>query len=112
MRTGLTAFRLSMGKALVPFMFVYTPSLLFIGFDGLQFTTAIVSGVVCVVALSAAYIGHFSGPLKSLAKAVLTVAGLMLVVNDWRLDLVGIAVVGAVLGHNMWRARRPVAPSA
>ncbi len=110
MRTGLTAFRLSMGKALVPFMFVYTPSLLFIGFDAVQFTTAIISGVVCVVALSAAYIGHFSAPVKPLAKVVLTVTGLMLVVNDWRLDLIGITVVGAVLGHNVWHARR-AAPS-
>ena len=32
MRTGMTAFRLSMGKALVPFAFVYTPSLLFVDF--------------------------------------------------------------------------------
>jgi TRAP-type uncharacterized transport system fused permease subunit len=31
MRTGMTAFRLSMGKALVPFAFVYTPALLFVG---------------------------------------------------------------------------------
>jgi TRAP-type uncharacterized transport system fused permease subunit len=33
MRTGMTAFRLSMGKALVPFAFVYTPSLLFVNFS-------------------------------------------------------------------------------
>jgi TRAP-type uncharacterized transport system fused permease subunit len=32
MRTGMTAFRLSMGKALVPFAFVYTPALLFVNF--------------------------------------------------------------------------------
>lgn len=105
MRTGLTAFRLSMGKALVPFMFVYTPSLLFIGFDPLAFTLAIVSGVVCIVALSAAYIGHFRSSLAWPQKAVLTVAGLMLVVNDWRLDAIGIAVVAAVLGHNAWKVR-------
>jgi TRAP-type uncharacterized transport system fused permease subunit len=33
MRTGMTAFRLSMGKALVPFAFVYTPALLLIDFS-------------------------------------------------------------------------------
>ena len=32
MGTGMTAFRLSMGKALVPFAFVYSPSLLMIDF--------------------------------------------------------------------------------
>jgi TRAP transporter 4TM/12TM fusion protein len=105
MRTGLTAFRLSMGKALVPFMFVYTPSLLFIDFKGSEFAMAIVSGIVCVIALSAAYIGYFRAPVKAMGKVLLTVAGLMLVVNDWRLDVVGITVVLAVLGHNAWRAR-------
>ena len=42
MRTGLTAFRLSMGKALVPFMFVYTPALLFIDFTWSAFLSALV----------------------------------------------------------------------
>jgi TRAP-type uncharacterized transport system fused permease subunit len=105
MRTGLTAFRLSMGKALVPFMFVYTPSLLFIGFKPEEFAMAIVSGVVCVIALSAAYIGYFRAPLRTWAKVVLTIAGLTLVVNDWRMDIVGIAIVLALLGHNAWQAR-------
>jgi TRAP transporter 4TM/12TM fusion protein len=106
MRTGLTAFRLSMGKALVPFMFVYTPSLLFIGFNAGEFALAIVSGVVCVVALSAAYIGHFKAPVHTLAKIALTLGGLMLIGNDWRLDIAGVAIVLAVLGHNTWQAAR------
>jgi TRAP-type uncharacterized transport system fused permease subunit len=107
MRTGLTAFRLSMGKALVPFMFVYTPSLLFIGFKADEFAMAIVSGVVCVIALSAAYIGYFRAPLATWAKAVLTVAGLTLVVNDWRLDIVGISIVALVLWQNSRQASGP-----
>jgi TRAP-type uncharacterized transport system fused permease subunit len=107
MRTGLTAFRLSMGKALVPFMFVYTPSLLFIGFKADEFAMAIVSGVVCVIALSAAYIGYFRAPLAGWAKAVLTVAGLTLVVNDWRMDIVGISIVAFVLWRNSRQARGP-----
>jgi TRAP-type uncharacterized transport system fused permease subunit len=107
MRTGLTAFRLSMGKALVPFMFVYTPSLLFIGFKADEFAMAIVSGVVCVIALSAAYIGYFRAPLAGWAKAVLTVAGLTLVVNDWRMDIVGISIVTLVLWRNSRQASGP-----
>jgi TRAP transporter 4TM/12TM fusion protein len=111
MRTGLTAFRLSMGKALVPFMFVYTPSLLFIGFDGLQFTMAIVSGVVCVLALSAAYIGYFRTSVGPGGKTLLTVAGLLLVVNDWRLDILGITAVALLLGRNAWLAHRQARPA-
>ena len=68
-RTGLTAFRLSMGKALVPFMFVYTPSLLFIGFKPLEFVLALASCIVCIIALSAAYIGYFRAPINTLARS-------------------------------------------
>ena len=45
-----------MGKALVPFMFAYTPALLFIDFTWSAFLSAVVAGVVGIVALSAAYI--------------------------------------------------------
>ncbi len=59
MRTGLTAFRLSMGKALVPFAFVYTPALLLIDFTWPAFLIATVSAIVAVMGLGAAYTGHF-----------------------------------------------------
>ena len=79
MKTGVTAFRLSMGKALVPFMIVYAPSLLFLDFTWMEFSLAVSSGVLCIVALSAAYIGYFNRPLHTYEKVILTISGLMLV---------------------------------
>jgi TRAP transporter 4TM/12TM fusion protein len=112
MRTGLTAFRLSMGKALVPFMFTYTPAILFIDFRWPTFLSAIACGIVGIVALSAAYIGYFRAPLSRLEKAILTVAGLVLVFNQFWPNVIGTAVVLALLGANALRAgkgrkRRP-----
>jgi TRAP transporter 4TM/12TM fusion protein len=106
MRTGLTAFRLSMGKALVPFMFVYTPALLFIDFTWSAFASAAFCGVMGIVALSAAYIGHFRGPLSRVDKIVLSFAGLVLVFNQFWPNIVGLAFVFAVLGWNAVVARR------
>ncbi len=54
MRTGMTAFRLSTGKATVPFMFVYAPSLLFIDFAWDRFTVA--------------FTGRFGRPLDTASK--------------------------------------------
>lgn len=65
MQTGTSAFRLSMGKELVPFIFIYAPSVLFVNFTLVGFTSALVSGIVCIIALSAAYIGHFKTNLTS-----------------------------------------------
>ncbi|MCG8618706.1 MAG: TRAP transporter fused permease subunit, partial [Desulfobacterales bacterium] len=101
MRTGTTAFRLSMGKALVPFMFVYAPSMLFIDFTWAEFSIAMISGVLGVIALSAAYIGYFRTPIGVGGKAMLTIGGLLLVSAKLSVILVGAALVLAVLGPRM-----------
>ncbi len=111
MRTGLTAFRLSMGKALVPFMFVYTPSLLFIDFKWPAFASAIVFGTVGIIALSAAYIRYFRAPISRVEQAVLTLAGLALVFNQFWPNVVGGLIVAAVLAGNAMRGRRARAPA-
>jgi TRAP transporter 4TM/12TM fusion protein len=97
MRTGVTAFRLSMGKALVPFMFVYAPSMLFINFSWTEFSLAIVSGIVGIIALSAAYIGYFKTRINLLGKILLTVGGLLLVSSKLSVILVGTILVLIVL---------------
>jgi len=100
MRTGITAFRLSMGKALVPFMFIYAPSLLFLNFNWVEFTLAMFSGILCIIALSAAYIGFFNAPLNKIEKWLLTISGLILVGNNpWLIALTS-SVVLAVLVRN------------
>ena len=89
MKTGMTAFRLSMGKALVPFMFVYAPSMLFINFTWSEFILAMLSGILGVLALSAAYIGHFRTKIDFLGKTLLTIGGLLLVSSDLTVIIVG-----------------------
>jgi TRAP transporter 4TM/12TM fusion protein len=106
MRTGMTAFRLSMGKALVPFMFVYTPALLFIDFTWSAFASAAFCGLVGITALSAAYIGYFRAPIGRANKVLLSIAGLALVFNQYWPNIVGLAVVFAILGWNAYGAGR------
>jgi TRAP transporter 4TM/12TM fusion protein len=100
MQTGMTAFRLSMGKALVPFMFVYAPSLLFVNFTWVEFIAALISGIICIIALSAAYIGYFKTALNTLDKIVLTIGGLLLISTSWGAMALGGALVAAVFVRN------------
>ena len=97
MRTGTTAFRLSMGKALVPFMFVYAPSMLFINFSWAEFSLAMISGIVGIIALSAAYIGYFKTKINLIGKILLTIGGLLLVSSKLPVILVGTVLVLIVL---------------
>ncbi|MFU8778259.1 MAG: TRAP transporter permease [Roseovarius sp.] len=105
MRTGMTAFRLSMGKALVPMMFIYAPSLLFIDFTVWDFSLALSSGVLSIIALSVAYIGFFKTSIARWQKWVLSIAGLMLVAHDVMVIAIGSTVVLGILWSNAQKAR-------
>lgn len=99
MRTGTTAFRLSMGKALVPFMFIYAPSLLFVDFSLVEFIFALGSGVLAIVALSAAYIGFWKRELVLMEKVLLSLAGLVLISNNLIAIAVGAFCVVGILAR-------------
>ena len=107
MRTGMTAFRLSMGKALVPFAFVYSPTLLFVDFTWAGFAVALVSIVVGILGLGAAYTGFVARPVGRPAFLALNVLSLALVfANPW----VSAVCVPAVLAILAWHARPLPAP--
>lgn len=102
MRTGMTAFRLSMGKALVPFACVYTPALLFIDFTWSAFLLGLVSVTVAVLGLAAAYSGFLARPVGRPAFLVLNVLCLSLVFAN---PVVNAVAIPAVLALLAWHAR-------
>jgi TRAP-type uncharacterized transport system fused permease subunit len=102
MRTGMTAFRLSMGKALVPFAFVYSPALLLIDFTWQAFLIAAVSATVAVMGLGAAYAGAFGRPIGRPAFAALNVLAIALIFAN---PLVSSLAVPAVLCILWWHRR-------
>jgi len=112
MATGMTAFRLSMGKALVPFMFVYAPSMLFIDFSWMEFSIAMTSGVLGIISLSAAYIGFFRYKVGLMGKVALTIGGLLLVSSSVAVILVGAVLVLLILVPNLLKTGRSIPVSA
>ena len=102
MRTGMTAFRLSMGKALVPFAFVYAPVLLFVNFDPATFAVALAGAVIAILGLGAAYTGYCRRPIGMPAFLALNVLSLALVFGQPVVTLVAGSAVLAILA---WHAR-------
>ncbi len=109
MGTGNTAFRLSMGKALVPFAFVYTPALLFVNFTWAEFSIALASTIVAILGLGAAYTGQLVRPIGWLGFTALNLLSLALVFAQPVVSAVGIAGVLAIL---WWHSRALPAPQA
>lgn len=66
-RTGNTAFRLGIAKALVPFVFVYSPALLLVadGFTWTAFTVTLIGAMLGIASLGVAFSGYLLAPLRT-----------------------------------------------
>jgi TRAP transporter 4TM/12TM fusion protein len=112
-KTGNTAFRLGLAKALVPFVFVFSPSLLLVaqGFTGYDFVVTFVGCVAGITLLAAALSKFMWSELRRWEQGVLIVAALLLVAPGLVSGLIGLAVASPVL-LRQWTTRARSAPQA
>ena len=80
-RTGNTAFRLGLGKALVPFVFVFSPSLLLVaqGFTLYEFVVTFVGCVLGIVFLSAALSNWLLVEMRAWERLLASVAAVLMI---------------------------------
>ena len=97
-KAGNTAFRLGMGKALVPFVFAFSPSLLLVveGFTWTEFVLATGGAMLGIWMLSAAFANWLFGPLYAVERVLLAVAAIFLVAPDLYATLFGLALIAPV----------------
>jgi TRAP transporter 4TM/12TM fusion protein len=95
-KTGWEAVRMASPAFIVPFMFVYEPSLLTIG-DWTTVATALVSACIGVVCLAASLQGSLLREARLWERVVLFVAALLLIKPGLITDAVGLALLGVVL---------------
>ncbi|CFN67725.1 TRAP transporter%2C 4TM/12TM fusion protein [Bordetella pertussis] len=92
--TGNTAFRLGITKLIVPFVFVFSPSLLISvqGFTWYDFFTTLVGCMVGLVLLSAAFSRYMLVEMKSWERWVCVVGALLTILPGLTSGLVGLAI--------------------
>ena len=102
LRTGATAMGLAIGGFLVPFAFIYDPSLLLSGtvFEILAITLGAAIGVT---SLAAGIVGYIGRPVSVSGRAILVATGIALLSPGWFSDGLGIAIFAAAL----WFWRKP-----
>ncbi len=103
--TGWKAFQLSLAGFLIPFAFVYNPSMLFLGTLGETLWISLTC-IVGVAALAAALTGHVSIPLAGWERGVFFVCSLGLIVPEKLTDLIGFVLLVVVFWRHLSRARR------
>jgi TRAP transporter 4TM/12TM fusion protein len=94
--TGWQAMRIAAATYVVPFMFIYEPSLMLIGnwFDSLTSSASAVVGVMC---LAAGLQGYLLREARWWERAVLVVAALLLIKPGYISDAIGLVLLAAVL---------------
>ncbi len=95
-RTALTACRIGFAGFLVPFMFVYNPSLLGQG-PILWVIIGFLSACIGVIALSASMIGYLIKPANFIERVLLFGAALALIDSRLTTDLIGYVLFGMAL---------------
>lgn len=106
-KTGNTAFRLGLGKVLVPFVFVFSPSLLLVtsDFSWTQFSIAFIGCAIGITSLGAALSGFMLVRTKLWENIVLIVSAILLVVPEIYSSLAGLALLVPVLLRQLAGAR-------
>jgi TRAP transporter 4TM/12TM fusion protein len=94
--TGWQAMRIAAPTYIVPFMFIYEPSLMLIG-DWFESLTSTVSAVIGVMCLAAGLQGYLLREARWWERAVLVVAALLLIKPGYISDAIGLVLLAAVL---------------
>ncbi len=114
-KTGNTAFRLGMAKALVPFVFVFSPSLLLVakGFTWGDFALTFVGCLVGITVLAAALSKFFLVELRRWEQLVCVAAALLLIAPGLTPTVLGAAMVLPMLVRQVaaWRRLQPPRPA-
>ena len=99
MQTGNTAFRLGAAKALVPFVFMYAPSMLLVldGFTWEEFFIATGGCALGVVMLGAALTGYFVAEMRPWHRWLLGLASILVVAPGMESGAVGMIIALPVL---------------
>ena len=98
MKTGINATKLAIAAFIVPYIFAYSPAMLFEGVSGVWPVLQIaVTSIVGLFAIAAALNGFFWKKIPMVLRLVLVAGGLCMMVPEALTDVIGLVAVGAIV---------------
>ena len=104
--TGWEAMRLAAPAYIIPFMFIYEPSLLLIG-DWFTSATSLCSAIVGVVCLASGLQGWLLRDATWWERALLLAAAILLIKPGYVSDAIGLGLLALAIAAQMLRAKGP-----
>ena len=105
--TGFTAVRIGAPGFIIPFMFAYSPSLLFIG-SPTMVLSSVITAVVGVVMLAGGMIGWFIRETNIMERIMLLAGSIALIKPGIYTDILGVILLAVVIVSQKLRKKREV----
>ena len=113
MKTGINATKLAIAAFIVPYIFAYNPSMLFVG--NVEWYDVLVISVTALLGLfgiAAALNGHLYRKIPMVLRFALVAGGLGMMIPGLASDLIGLAVVAAVVVFQYISGKKQAASAA
>ena len=113
MKTGLNATKLAIAAFIVPYIFAYSPALLFENISGWWEVAQIcISALLGIFGIAAALNGHLYKKIPWFFRIVLVAGGLGMMIPGTLTDVIGLLLVAAVVAVQYWTAKHEKATIA
>ncbi|MDR2633646.1 MAG: TRAP transporter permease [Treponema sp.] len=96
-KTGVTATRLAITAFIIPYIFVYNPSMLFIDTTVLQVVLMVLTSCIGMFGLAVGLEGYFLRHINVLERLAAIAGGLLLIKPGLFTDLMGLGLIGVVV---------------
>ena len=111
MKTGINATKLAIAAFIVPYIFAYSPALLFENISGWWEVAQIcVSALLGIFAIAASLNGFLYKKIHPVLRIVLAVGGLGMMIPGTLTDVVGLVLVAAVIAYQKISAKKHGGP--
>ncbi|MBN1828094.1 MAG: TRAP transporter permease [Deltaproteobacteria bacterium] len=104
--TALAGFRLAIAGFIIPYMIVYKPELLILGFGWAKVMYAVAISVIGIMMVAVVNEGFFMGTINMIGRLALTAGVFGLLLLDWRGDLIAGPIIAAVVFWQMHRKKQ------
>ncbi len=104
-KTGNTAFRLGIAKALVPFVFVYSPALLLVadGFTWYLFTITLAGAMLGIASLGVSFSGFLVAPLRAWERWYVAIVSFLFIAPGLMTMVAGLVLMAPIVLIQMRR---------
>lgn len=108
-KTGVQATKLAIAAFIIPYIFVYSPSLLMIDTTWIQIAQIFLTALIGMVSISAAMEGYLLTFVKTPERFLFFGAGLLLIVPGFHTDLIGFAIIAILILFQYVRVKKTAA---